>query len=254
MKSNPNNIIQSFWFGNSLSTMERLCIESFIQNGHEFHLYTYNNVEHVPKNTILKDANEIIPLKLMFKDNRNGIASFSDWFRYKLLFLKGGIWVDMDMICLKPIDFNDEFCFSSECHEQGEVVNIGFIKAPAQADFLNDLLHIVENSGFKNILWGSFGPKLFNTVLRNFESIEFIKSPEVFCSVNWYEMYKLITHQNILFSEESYCIHFWNEIWRLGCLSKDAIYHPESIYEKLKKKYHIFSEISHGYQVPICKS
>ncbi len=246
MKQNPNHIIQSFWFGGQLSTMERLCIESYIQNGHEFHLYTYNEIEQVPPKAILKNANEIIPDKMLFRDNRNGIASFSDWFRYKLLFLKGGIWTDMDMICLKPIDFEEEFCFSSERLEKGEVVNIGFIKATAQADFLKDILNIIEHSGFANIAWGSFGPKLFNSILRNFESEEFIKSPQVFCSINWFEMYKLITHQNILFSEETYCIHLWNEVWRLGCLSKDATYHPESIYEKLKVKYQIFSKNSGG--------
>ncbi len=37
-------IIQSLWIGNPLSKLERLCIQSFIDHGHEFHLYTYATV------------------------------------------------------------------------------------------------------------------------------------------------------------------------------------------------------------------
>ncbi len=54
-------IIQSLWIGSRLSTMEKLCIVSFIKQGHAFHLYTYGEVAEVPQGTIVKDANEIIP-------------------------------------------------------------------------------------------------------------------------------------------------------------------------------------------------
>lgn len=241
MKSKLNAIIQSFWHGHRLSAMERLCIESYLQNGHEFHLYTYNRLSNVPEKVILKDANEIIPAKMLFVDSRNCIASFSDWFRYKLIYLKGGIWVDLDMVCLKPIDFKEEFCFSSEHSGEGQVVNIGFFKSPAQADFLQDLLEHIELSDFEKVVWGCFGPKLFKSILEQYDSEKFIKPPEVFCPISWNETYKLISFQDVQFSDKVYCIHMWNEIWRLGFLDKNAEYHPESIYEKLKKKYQVLN-------------
>ena len=37
-------IIQSLWIGQRLSDLERLCIRSFLQKGHPFHLYTYNEI------------------------------------------------------------------------------------------------------------------------------------------------------------------------------------------------------------------
>lgn len=54
-------IIQSLWVGDKLSVIEQLCIASFLKNGHEFHLYTYQDVGAVPNGAILQDANQIIP-------------------------------------------------------------------------------------------------------------------------------------------------------------------------------------------------
>jgi hypothetical protein len=44
-------------------SMEVLCIESFLQHGHQFYLWTYETVLDVPKSAQLKDANLIIPRK-----------------------------------------------------------------------------------------------------------------------------------------------------------------------------------------------
>ncbi len=35
------DVFQSLWIGAELSAMEQLSIRSFLANGHEFHLYTY---------------------------------------------------------------------------------------------------------------------------------------------------------------------------------------------------------------------
>src|SRR5207253_1910437 len=54
-----NRIIQSLWIGSELSVMERMSIISFLRNGHEYHLYTYNDLPNVPDGTVIKDANGI---------------------------------------------------------------------------------------------------------------------------------------------------------------------------------------------------
>ena len=60
-------IVQSLWVGNSLSNMEVCCIQSFLKHGFTFHLYTYENVKRIPKGTVIKDANEIMDEKEIFK-------------------------------------------------------------------------------------------------------------------------------------------------------------------------------------------
>ena len=56
--------------------------------------------------------------KIMSKDEifqlKSTYLPFADIFRYKMLYLNGGYWVDLDMIAIKPFDFKSEYVFSSE--------------------------------------------------------------------------------------------------------------------------------------------
>src|ERR1035441_8961074 len=86
--ADSNKIIQSFWTG-PISDMERLCIKSYIDNGHEFHLYMYGTPQGVvPAGTTIKDANEVIPKEQMARFANP--QQFSDHFRYTLLYRVGG--------------------------------------------------------------------------------------------------------------------------------------------------------------------
>ena len=84
--------IQSLWVKGSLSRLEQLVIASFLENGHEFHLYTYDQVSGVPAGAQIIDAREILPEDRVFtrKDGWGGYANFSDLFRYHLLHKRGG--------------------------------------------------------------------------------------------------------------------------------------------------------------------
>jgi mannosyltransferase OCH1-like enzyme len=73
--------------------MERLSIASFLTNGHEYHLYVYEEIENAPEGTVLKAANEILPESMIFQYKKYpSHAGFSNFFRYKLLLEKGGGW------------------------------------------------------------------------------------------------------------------------------------------------------------------
>ena len=163
-----NKIIQSFWHGHSLSQIEILCIRSFLLNFHEFHLYTYNNdLKNVPPGCVIKDANEIIPESLIFLDSRKSICSFSDYFRVKMLFEKGGWWVDMDIICLKTFDIKEKYSFSTEYYGNLVHPNIGCIKCPKNSKFLSDYIGVIEDylKLEKEVIWGQFGPSLIKNLL-----------------------------------------------------------------------------------------
>src|SRR5438132_12635269 len=111
--------------------MEKLSISSFIRNGHDYHLYTYNELPYVPAGTVLKDANEILPASAIFQyRDRPSYAGFANSFRYKLLLERGGWWADTDTVCLRLFDFSEEYVFSSEMQGDIEVINNGLIKAP----------------------------------------------------------------------------------------------------------------------------
>jgi mannosyltransferase OCH1-like enzyme len=241
---NPsNNIIQSLWIGDKLSPMELLCVQSFIQHGHKFHLYTYENIQNVPDKVDQMDANSIISEDRIFFDSHGGVSAFSDWFRYQLLYIKGGWWVDMDTVCLKFFDFNSDFCFSTEKphppHKEA-LITTGFLKSPPNAEFLADILEYIESIDHSDVVWGEMGPRLLRAVLKHYESEIFAEPPETFCPLNWDEVNKLTTaNEELTDFSESYAIHLWNETWRVNHLDKYAKYHPESLYEKLKSRYGI---------------
>jgi len=109
-------IIQSLWIGQGITNNERLCMRSFLHHGHSFHLYVYEPITGIPAGVEIRDANEIIPAEKVFRDLRGTYASFADWFRLKLLYQRGGWWVDTDVVCLQPFDETDDYCFSSETH------------------------------------------------------------------------------------------------------------------------------------------
>ncbi|WP_353572791.1 glycosyltransferase [Candidatus Albibeggiatoa sp. nov. BB20] len=113
-------IIQSLWIGDALSPMEQLCISSFLKNGHSFHLYTYDTVKNIPKDTIVMDANEIIPRNKIFKYKMyDSYAGFANMFRYKLLLEKGGYWVDSDIVCLQPFEQKQAYVLASAKRKKG---------------------------------------------------------------------------------------------------------------------------------------
>lgn len=235
-----NRIVQCLWIGSKLSTIERLSLQSFITNGHTLHLYTYTDITGVPQEAVVKDASEIIPADKLFLDDRGTVASFADWFRYKLLYEKGGWWIDTDAICLRYFNVRSQYCFSTEWRyqdRQAYMVNNGFIKSPPGAPFLADLLGYIESQSHAHVRWGDFGPRLITDVLRNYDSGRYICEPDRFCPVNWDEMHKLINGAEITLRDDCYAIHLWNDMWKRYNLNKDGNYHPESIFEKLKQKY-----------------
>ncbi|WP_423127961.1 glycosyltransferase [Gaoshiqia sp. Z1-71] len=236
-----NKVMQSFWFGQNLTKLEQLSILSYLANGHEFHLYCYDKIEGVPIGTVVKDANEIIEKRYLFVDPQGSVAPFADWFRYNLLYKKGGWWVDLDSVCLKPFDFNENQCFSSEkspVPNDHSIINNTYIKAAKGDDFILDCIKYIKIRGVNGLRWAEFGPYLLSKVLSNYDVRSLVKAPEIFCPYNWVNISDLIAKPSLdSIEEQTYAIHFWNEIWRRGNLNKNATYHPESIFEQLKRRY-----------------
>jgi hypothetical protein len=237
-----NKIIQSLWIGSKLSVMEQLCIKSFLANGHEFHLYTYGEVENIPEGTLVCDGNEILPESEIFAYNvgpgKGSYSAFSNYFRYKMLELKGGWWVDTDIICLRYFDFEDEHVFSSEVTHEGSLhTTSSVIKAPKGDDIAYYCYKICAEQDKETLEWGTVGPKLVKGAVEFFKMEDYVKEPHVFCPLG-YQHAPLIVQEDLVldFPEETYAVHLWNEMWRRNGIDKEGD-HPNSIYSKLREKY-----------------
>lgn len=93
-------MVSSLWVGDELPLLARLCIQSFLDHGISFRLFTYQSYDHIPEGTILCDARSILPEEMVFIHHTGSYAPFADWFRYTLLEQEGGFWTDLDVACL----------------------------------------------------------------------------------------------------------------------------------------------------------
>tara|TARA_B110001450_G_C17665818_1_gene499449 strand:- start:2033 stop:2803 length:771 start_codon:yes stop_codon:yes gene_type:complete len=248
-------IVQSLWIGDSLTDMEVYCIKSFQKHGFKFHLYTYGKVKRIPNGTIIKDGNLIIPKNDIFQ-LKNTYLPFSDIWRYKLLYEKGGYWVDMDMICMQPFEFKEPYIFSSErTIKEGAykmtipyVANIGILKAPKGSIFYRELYETCMS--FHNKQHNKDKIKymrLLRTMIEKYNFKKYIKPPHYFCHLDWWyakdafmpikKFRPKYGHKgksiDSMFSNRVYTIHLWRDlVTKKYKLDTNGVY-PDSLWEKL---------------------
>jgi mannosyltransferase OCH1-like enzyme len=229
--------VQALWIGKRLSAMERLSIASFLNRGHTYHLYVYDEVENAPEGTVQKAADEILSESMIFQYTKYpSHAGFSNFFRYKLLLEKGGWWVDTDVVCLKPFNFEEPYVFASERVEGHEVPTTAVIKAPPASEIMAFNWHICSSCADPaGSVWGEHGPKLMVKAIAKFKLEPFIKGAHLFCPLAYDEWENLLSSEDAkAVDENTYGIHLWNEMWRRSGRDKEASYAPDCLYEQLK--------------------
>ena len=219
-------VARSFWFGTPITWIGNLSMQSYLSQGHSFELYVYENLS-VPEGVTLKDANELIPESESFEmlnsvdGVRGRFTTFSNIFRYKLIYEKGGMWVDLDSICVKPVDINypTGLLFASEQTQTGlEINNCNILVSnpgnPVLAKLYSKAIS-VDQSSLHHL---SFNKKF---ILDVFDEIEhdwtlYMAPANWFCPIPWYNIQTIFCSnpdksvQSIC--NESYAIHLFNNI------------------------------------------
>lgn len=244
-----NNTIQSLWIGNKISIVEKLSMASFIRNENNYHLYAYNEIPGLPEGVKIFDANEILPEEDVFcyqtSIGKGSYSAFSNYFRYKLLYEKGGFWADTDNICLKKFDFNEDYVFGMEfaalyndCPITHHVAS-GLFKAPKKSFIMLDNYKECLTKDKNLLKWGEVGPALVAKCIKKFNLFNYVKPAHLFNPLGYNEVNDFVSENTsrIIDLRESYSVHLWNECWRKNGLDKNKSYHPSSLFEKLKKAY-----------------
>ncbi len=239
-----NSPVQSLWIGAHLSTLERLSIQSFLDHGHQYHLYAYRELPDLPAGAVLMDASGILSAERIFQyRDRSSYAAFANVFRYKLLLERGGWWADTDVVCLRPLDLADEHVFASETIQwramQGPRTVVGscLIKAKAGSAAMALAWRICLTKDWTALSWGEIGPRLVAQVVEAEGLQRFVQPPAAFCPIAYHEWRQLIDPQPPSLPAETYAVHFWNEMWRLADQDKDADYPPGCLFECLKRRH-----------------
>lgn len=232
------DVIQSLWIGGRLSALERLAITSFLRCGHEFHLYAYGEIDAVPEGTLLRDASGILPSSAIFqyRDQRS-YAGFSNFFRYKLLLERGGWWVDADVVCLRPFDFDNDYVFASEKGSAGELITSAVIKAPPGSEPMSWAWSVCRSKDTAALKWGETGPALVAEMVGRFDLGGSVQPARTFCPIRDNAWASVVAAEPPPLADDAHAVHFWNERWRRNGRDKDAAYPRQSLYERLKRRY-----------------
>ncbi len=232
-------VMQSLWVGGQLSNLEILCLKSFVDHGHPFHLYTYNDLGNMPPGVVQKDAREILPESSIFKyANRDSYAGFANLFRYKLLLDKGGIWTDMDIVCLRPFDIPNEYVFTVE--PPGNITNF-FIQVPMGSELMQTCYTKAAKYDSSRILWGQTGPQFLAKIVGSMNIDAIVLETEYFGAIP-YDWHLVFTEDDSAFLlntllKDSFGTHLWNEMWRINEIDKNKIFSPTSIYGALQARH-----------------
>lgn len=236
-----NDIVNGLWIGNDLGVLELLTIHSFIDNGYTFKLWTYQPEKiTVPKNVLIEDASIIIPSEKVFSyGNKNkfghgkgSYAGFSDIFRYKLLYMFGGIWTDMDVTCIKKLKIHDDYFFRYH-HKTGAVGN--FMKSPKDSPLmLWCYTRAIEEVNEKNTDW-MLPINILNDGIKHFKLEQYIQ--KISNDDSFPEITRLLSSE-ITIPEDWFIIHWMNEEFRRLNISKNVALN-NSVYDSLLKKYNL---------------
>jgi len=211
--SDARYLLQSYWSGPPLSLLELTCLTSWVTFGAHVHLYTHDSIEeleaqiptHIRTHISVLNADAIVDRTKKFtytgtapKSKRTDAFTFlpfSDLFRYEMLRKVGGIWVDMDIILIRPFPaLSEPYLFVSE-----RTIQAGAYKAKEPSTPTNACIGvrdatspwaswITNASATKQTTSAWTYLKLFKDSIKALDLHKHVQPPEFIMPLNWWDV------------------------------------------------------------------
>jgi hypothetical protein len=238
--------VNMFWMGRTIGRMEKLSMTSFLRAGHNVRLFSYEEVEGIPKGVEMADASQLAPenkiISLRHKES-GSYALASDYFRYLVFKENLGYWSDTDVVCLEPVTLQSTHVigWEDEIHANG-----AFLYLDARSPILDDAIGLFRDNfvppwvrfkkawpyKLRNALnipfspsdlpWGVFGPAALTALIKKHGLTAQVLPRDVFYPVSIKQARSLLDPNfslNDYLTSKSLVVHLWNE--RLKRLDKD---------------------------------
>ena len=243
-KVSSRGVVQGLWIGESLGPIGQLSIRSFLANGHGYHLYTYGKVEGIPPGTTVLDGREILPSARIFKyRDHDTYAGFSNHFRYRLLLLRGGVWVDCDVVCLRPLRLPDFAVAQEETEDGSPQCASCLIAAPRGDELMRRAEAICDAADVNKLKWGQIGPKLMTRLVRELGREPALLPVEAVCPVGFMRWWEMISPEPAVQARvreqvrPARAVHLWHELFRREGYHDRAQFPPGSLLAELQARY-----------------
>jgi len=138
--------VGTLWIGGPLSWLEQLCLKSFVDKGQKITLFSYEDIPNVPEGVIRRDGREIIDTDDFIKyEQKNSFALFADWFRLHMIHqCPGMIWIDTDVYCHRPMDYDSDYVMGYELPGEHRVNN-AVLGLPHDSEMLSQMLDFTSD-------------------------------------------------------------------------------------------------------------
>lgn len=230
--------VGTLWIGGALSWMEQLCLKSFVDRGQKITLFSYEEIPNVPKGVIQRDGREIIDTDDFIKyEQKNSFALFADWFRLHMIHrCPGMIWIDTDVYCHRPMDYDSDYVFGFELPGEHRVNN-AILGMPSDSALLREMLEFTDDrysiapfiakrkqQEYRDAAdagnpvhitqqpWGVWGPMMVTHYVHKLGLADKVQPIDAFYPVNFRERTKFLRDssvvQNVL-TEDTTALHLW---------------------------------------------
>ena len=240
MNSGPRAVAptcSTLWIGGNLGPIGAACLASFVRRGHPVVLYCYDPPRDAPAGVELAAAASIIPSSRIIRHKETGShALFSNLFRYELLRLGLGLWVDCDMYCVRRFVFDSEYVYG---WARASRINNAVLRLPAHSPVLDQLIAIFgvkspippwlspqdestllarklagETFELADLPWGSTGPLALTYLVTEAGLAHHALPPTVFYPVP-YDRGPLLLKRGVnlaaMMTPKTLGVHLWNE-------------------------------------------
>lgn len=222
--------LNAFWTGGDLTYLERVCLNSALDVGHQVDLWSYEQINNVPLQINLRNAREVMPEHMCIWNKReNSPGPGSDIFRMLLQKQGRGCYIDCDLLLLRPIE-DREYIF---CEGENAV-----LKLPPDCPIIDPILRLAASDPmlppwwsiakrtkqrFKALIgrdqkiedmsWVTLGPKAFTYFLEAHGLRSNALPGEVFFPVPFErasELFRPGASIDEYFTSDTVAVHLWN--------------------------------------------
>src|SRR6056297_270235 len=138
--------VGTLWIGGQLSWLEQLCLKSFVDKGQKITLFSYEDIPNVPEGVIHRDGREILDTDDFIKyEKKDSFALFADLFRLHMIrACPGMIWIDTDVYCHRPMEYDSDYVFGYELPGTNRVNN-AVLGLPHDSEALQQMLAFTDD-------------------------------------------------------------------------------------------------------------
>ncbi len=196
-------IIHYCWFGGKPKSQEiKKCIESWSQLLNEYEIIEWNESNYRSDSFFYN-----------YCIDKKKLAFASDYARYDILSRLGGVYLDTDMLMVKPLnDLLDTDCFFG--YESNNNISCGIIASIKNQPFINEVLYFLNSVDNEKYFDTHNIVSVTNSVYQKSINSNLILLPIVYPQDYFYAYPYNTSGEPMSFkTANTYAIHLWNASW-----------------------------------------